>query len=135
MFADYKGEVRARSRNRELSPQTIEIRKALVASMETNQFKVIPGTTEAEFKSWEGKLRTQAGQLDLGVKVRLTSDKGEVAFKAHELEAAPTSPPAPVVVPVTRASKPAAVAAGRKKATGVTASPPKRGPGRPRRNG
>jgi hypothetical protein len=134
MFADHKGEVRARNRHRELSPQTREIREALAETVRTGTFKVIPGTTEAEFKAWEGKLRAQAGQLDFGVKVRLTADKGEVAFKAHELEdvSPPTAPPPPAIVPtkaVTRASK--------KAASPPQTAPPevkRRGPGRPRKN-
>jgi len=123
MFADYTGEVHSRSRNRALSPQTIEIRAALRETVTTGKFKVIPGTTEKEFKAWETKLRVQAGQLDLGVKVRL-SEQGTVAFKAHELEVVEVTPPPPVVPTKREPTRPPT----------PPVVPTKRGPGRPRKN-
>lgn len=128
-FSLYTGDVHPTGpKGKSVSLQTQEYRRLLVESVASGWI-TIEGSTLADLKKWNNKLRPQAQSLDLGMKFG-TTDEGKICFRAHEFEDGPGgrrvpkkhAEPAPLrsgpVMPVGKA--PAKAAPAKKAATPAT---------------
>lgn len=82
---DYKGPVILGTSRSGPSPETQELRAALLDSLERQVAKVLPGTTRDDYKKLAPKIRNNATKLGVLVSVGYAKD-GRIAFEAHPNE-------------------------------------------------